>query len=51
MVFIKVNIKTRTKIKLFKDGRMTTQKDDINLSNVFQPKKITEGKEEQVKFE
>ena len=38
-------------IKLYKDGEMTTKKNVFNLSNVFQPQKITPAKEERIKFE
>ena len=37
-------------IKLYKDGPMTVKKNIIQLNSVFQINKITEGKEEKVKF-
>lgn len=38
-------------IKLNRDGSMTTEKNIVKLNNVFQPDKIIEGKEEEVKFQ
>lgn len=37
-------------LKLNKNGAITVQKNTIQLNSVFQPEKITEGKEEKVKF-
>ncbi len=37
-------------IKLGRDGSMTTQKNIVKLNSVFQPEKVIEGKEENVKF-
>ncbi|MBP9748218.1 MAG: CapA family protein, partial [Candidatus Pacebacteria bacterium] len=37
-------------IKLGRDGSMTAQKNTIKLSPYFQPQKVIEGKEEQIKF-
>jgi len=37
-------------IKIGRDGSMTAQKNIVKLSNFFQPQKIIEGKEEQIKF-
>lgn len=38
-------------IKLNKGGAMTVKKNTVNLSNVFQPEKIINGKEESIKFQ
>ncbi|MFZ2072233.1 MAG: CapA family protein, partial [Minisyncoccia bacterium] len=38
-------------IKLEKNGSMTIKKNTVNLSKVFQPEKITKGKEENIKFQ
>ena len=38
------------KIKLFRDGSMTVQKNPTQQNSVFQISKITKGKEEKVKF-
>ncbi len=37
-------------IKLGRDGSMTAQKNTVKLSPYFQPQKVIEGKEEQIKF-
>ncbi len=37
-------------IKLGRDGSMTAQKNTVKLSPYFQPQKIIEGKEEEIKF-
>jgi gamma-polyglutamate biosynthesis protein CapA len=37
-------------VKLYKDGSMTVKKDATQLNSVFQLNKITEGKEEKLKF-
>jgi poly-gamma-glutamate synthesis protein (capsule biosynthesis protein) len=38
-------------VKLNKDGSMAAKKDIVQLNSVFQIDKITEGKEEKVKFQ
>ncbi|MBP6060493.1 MAG: CapA family protein [Candidatus Pacebacteria bacterium] len=38
-------------IKLGRDGSMTTQKNIVKLNSVFQPEKIIEGREEEIKFQ
>ncbi|HEY4513133.1 MAG TPA: CapA family protein [Candidatus Paceibacterota bacterium] len=38
-------------IKLNRDGSMTAKKNTVQLNSVFQIEKVTEGKEEKVKFE
>lgn len=38
-------------IKLGRDGSMTAQKNIVKLNSVFQPEKVIEGKEEEIKFE
>ena len=38
-------------IKLNKDGTMLVQKNTVKLNKIFQPDKITKGKEEKIKFQ
>jgi hypothetical protein len=39
------------KIKLYKDGSMTDEKDTVKLNSAFQPEKIIEGKEERINLQ